>query len=60
MDKKSLRPVGITDEGYLNWIKEISSRYRNGQIKAAVKVNQEMLRFYWELGRDIEIGRAHV
>lgn len=53
MEKKSLRPAGITDEGYLNWIKEISSRYRNGQIKAAVKVNQEMLRFYWELGRDI-------
>lgn len=58
MEKKSLRPAGITDEGYLNWIKEISSRYRNGQIKAAVKVNQEMLRFYWELGRDIVERKA--
>lgn len=30
-----------------------SSRYRKSQIKAAVKVNQEMLTFYWSLGRDI-------
>ena len=53
MEKKSLKPVGIIDDDYLIWVKEISSRYRKGQIKAAVKVNQEMLRFYWELGRDI-------
>ena len=30
-----------------------SPRYRKSQIKAAVKVNQEMLTFYWSLGRDI-------
>ena len=24
------------------------------QVKAAVKVNREMLKYYWELGRDIE------
>ena len=30
-----------------------SSHYRKSQIKAAVKVNQEMLAFYWSLGRDI-------
>ena len=27
--------------------------YRQSQIKAAVKVNKEVLRFYWELGKDI-------
>ena len=53
MREKNLKPVGIIDDDYLRWVKEISSRYRRGQIKAAVKVNQEMLRFYWELGRDI-------
>ena len=53
MEEKSLRPVGIIDDDYLRWVKEISSRYRRGQIKAAMKVNQEMLRFYWDLGRDI-------
>ena len=41
------------DNDYLQWIKELSSRYRKSQIKAVVKVNEEMLRFYWELGKDI-------
>lgn len=41
------------DENYKKWIKEVSSRFRTSQIKAAVKVNEEMLRFYWSLGRDI-------
>ena len=48
-----MRPINIIDSDYIQWIKELSSRYRRGQIKAAVKVNQEMLQFYWELGRDI-------
>ena len=42
-----------TDENYRNWIKDISRRFRQSQLKAAVKVNSEMLRFYWGLGRDI-------
>ncbi len=46
--------IGILDKDYLQWVKELGSRYRRTQIKAAVKVNQEVLRFYWELGRDIE------
>ena len=45
--------IGILDKDYSQWINDLSSRYRRSQIKAAVKVNQEMLRFYWELGRDI-------
>ena len=43
----------ITDKDYARWLEELCKRYRRSQIKAAVKVNQEMLRFYWELGRDI-------
>ncbi len=42
-----------TDDRYRNWIKDVSKRFRQSQLKAAVKVNSEMLRFYWELGRDI-------
>ena len=45
--------ISILDKDYSQWISELSSRYRRSQIKAAVKVNEEMLRFYWELGRDI-------
>ena len=44
-----------SDIKYRNWIKNISKRFRESQLKAAVKVNSEMLRFYWELGRDIVI-----
>ena len=45
--------ITIIDKEYQKWIKDLSSRYRKSQIKAAVKVNQEMLAFYWSLGRDI-------
>ena len=41
------------DSEYKQWIQELKSRYRRSQIKAAVKVNQEMLAYYWQLGRDI-------
>lgn len=47
------KSISILDKDYSHWISELSSRYRRSQIKAAVKVNEEMLRFYWELGRDI-------
>ena len=39
--------------GYNGWLREISKRYRQSQIKAAVAVNTEMLKFYFGLGRDI-------
>ena len=38
---------------YSGWLGEISKRYRQSQIKAAVAVNSEMLKFYFGLGRDI-------
>ena len=43
----------ILDKEYKEWIGQLSNRYRKAQIKAAIAVNSEMLRFYWELGRDI-------
>lgn len=41
------------DVEYRKWISELSNRFRRSQVKAAIKVNSEMLRFYWSLGRDI-------
>ena len=41
------------DADYRAWMEQIVERYRSSQIKAAVKVNREMLRFYWSLGEDI-------
>ena len=43
----------ISDPEYKNWIGQLTNRYRAAQIKAAVAVNSQMLRFYCGLGRDM-------
>ena len=43
----------ITSSEYKQWIGELKRRIRQSQIKAAVKVNTELLQLYWELGKDI-------
>lgn len=48
-----MKPITILNDEYLTWLKALCERYRSSQIKAAIKVNQEMLRFYWFLGEDI-------
>ncbi len=45
----------ILDKDYKNWLTQIKTDYRRSQIKAAVKVNEELLRFYWRLGRGITL-----
>lgn len=35
------------------WVNSISAKYKQSQIKAAIKVNSEMLSFYFELGKEI-------
>lgn len=45
--------VSNIDSQYREWLSEVKSDYRRSQIKAAVKVNEELLRFYWRLGRGI-------
>lgn len=52
-ETKKTVSVTILDTDYRNWLAELSSRFKKSQIKAAVRVNAEMLSFYWELGRDI-------
>ncbi|MGM9753578.1 MAG: YhcG family protein [Candidatus Cryptobacteroides sp.] len=46
------------DQEYVQWLGEIKARYRNAQIKAAVKVNAEQLLFNWQLGRDLVMRKA--
>ena len=41
------------DKEYRIWIANIKARVHSAQIKAAVKVNTELLDLYWGLGRDI-------
>ena len=47
------KPITILDKAYTQWIQDLCKRYRQSQLKAAVSVNTEMLRFYWDLGGDI-------
>jgi predicted nuclease of restriction endonuclease-like (RecB) superfamily len=37
------------------WLINLKARIRQSQIRAMIKVNDEMLRLYWDLGRDIVI-----
>lgn len=54
MDKS----INILDQDYSLWIQDLSKRYRRSQIKASIKVNGEMLKFYWSLGKDIVAMKA--
>ncbi len=48
----------VLDHDYAEWIQDIKQRFRNSQIKAAVKVNSEQLLFNWQLGRDLVVRKA--
>lgn len=41
------------DKEYLELIKNISKSYKNCQIKASLKVNSEMLKFYYVVGEGV-------
>ena len=41
------------DGDYKSWLTDLKSRIRQSQIKAAVKVDAELLHLYWDLGQDI-------
>lgn len=43
----------VLNKEYKRWLAELKLKVRNSQLKAAVKVNSEMLVFYWDLGADI-------
>ena len=45
------------DATYKDWLQSLGQRWQRSQIKAAVKVNSELLRFNWALGRDIAARR---
>lgn len=48
----------IADKSYVEWLSEVKQRFKNSQIKAAVRVNTEMLSFYWSIGRDLVALKA--
>ena len=52
------RDMMTADEGYVQWMADIKQRFRQSQVKAAVRVNTAMLEFYWSVGRDLVALRA--
>jgi len=45
----------IKNPDFKQWLVDLKSRIRQSQLKAAIRVNEEMLRLYWELGHDIVV-----
>ena len=41
------------DEEYIHWLQKVKEQYRSSQAKAAMRVNDAMIEFYWKLGHDI-------
>ena len=46
------------DDEYGTWLQSLKRSYRKSQIKAAVKVNAEKLRWNWNVGRDLVLRKA--
>ena len=49
----------VINKDYKVWLADIKLKVRNAQIKAALKVNTELLTLYWELGADIVAKQAN-
>ena len=45
--------VHTNDKEYKKFLVELKEKVKNSQLKAAVKVNYELLNLYWELGKKI-------
>ncbi len=43
----------IKDSEFKQWLVDLKVRIRQSQLKAAIKVNSELLHLYWDLGKDI-------
>ena len=41
------------EQKFIEWVASLSKKYRQSQIKAAVRVNSEMLAFYFRMGEEI-------
>jgi predicted nuclease of restriction endonuclease-like (RecB) superfamily len=47
-----------TNSEYKSWIIDIKQRIYQSRIKAAISVNNELIKLYWSLGKDIIVLKA--
>lgn len=62
MSKELRKAEGVfdVDQGYKYFLSDIKTRLQQAQIRAALAVNSELIKFYWELGRElIQKQKAH-
>ncbi len=52
MRDENINNLSLTPD-YLEWLKEIKSKIRSAQIKAALSANSVLILFYWDLGENI-------
>ena len=43
----------LVDTKFQNWVENLSQNYKKAQIKAAIHVNSELIKFYYKLGEEI-------
>lgn len=48
----------ISDKEYVTWLHDLKERYLRGQVRTIVQAQNEMLSYYWSLGRDIMKKKA--
>lgn len=47
------KPIPTIPEGYAHWLAELKTRIASARQRAVLSVNQEQIRLYWQIGRDI-------
>lgn len=54
MSKTSTEKIALAkNDEYKSWLRHLKQRFMQSRQQAAVKVNQELLQFYWQLGQQI-------
>jgi hypothetical protein len=56
MPKKSslaIKKGDVSPTEYTKFITSLKAKIRSAQIKAAVTVNSELIKLYWEIGKEI-------
>lgn len=48
----------IADKEYVSWLHDLKERYVRSQVRTIVQAQNEMLTYYWSLGRDIVKKKA--
>lgn len=46
-------PIAVLPPGYAELLEDLKNRIRRAQVRAAVAASRELIRLYWDIGREI-------